>query len=72
MAHWINITGRAKGQIFQCSECKGKCHCISIGNADKYGFRNICNYDYCPRCGTKMDIENATRLIQIEEKENNG
>lgn len=68
MAHWINITGRTKGHKFQCSECKGKCNCISIGNADKYGARNICDYEYCPRCGKKMDLTQPTTIIEVEKK----
>lgn len=72
MAHWINITGRDKGQKFQCSKCKGNCNCIGIGCADKYGKRNFCTYQYCPRCGTKMDLENPTKLIQIEQGEGDG
>lgn len=65
--HWINITGRTKGQKFRCSNCKGECHCITYGNSDKYGKRNICDYEYCPRCGKEMDLTTSF-IIEKSEK----
>ena len=65
--HWINVTGRGKGQKFMCSKCNGKCNCIAIGCADKYNMRNFCNYQYCPRCGAEMDVENPTMYVFVEK-----
>ncbi len=66
--HWINITGRSKGQKFKCSECQGTCNCISYGNANKYGKKNICDYKYCPRCGKEMDLTTSF-IIEKSEKQ---
>ena len=68
MGHWIAVTTREHNQIFQCSECKGKCHCIAVGNAQKFWKRNICDYDFCPRCGNKMEVEEPTMYIPTETK----
>lgn len=57
MPYWINISGRTKGQKFMCSACFKECNCISIGSAEKWGERNICDYDYCPRCGLRMQTD---------------
>lgn len=65
MPHWINVTGRYKGQKFRCSKCGNECNCIGRGNASKIG-GNYCDYQYCPRCGVLMDLEGATILRQIE------
>lgn len=64
--HWINESGRAKGSIFICSECGGRCFCLYFGANKKI---NKCNYQYCPRCGRKMDIESGTKYVKVEVQE---
>ena len=64
MPHWINVTGRSKGTKFRCSKCQKECVCIFYG-ANKQ--TNTCNYEFCPRCGSKMDLGNPTRIVQVEE-----
>ena len=66
MPHWISATSRTKGQVFICSKCEGKCHCIARGNANKY-HGNYCDYQYCPRCGEKMDSYHQTVLVSVEK-----
>ena len=66
MPHWINTTGRSKGQKFMCSECRKSCNCIGTGNASKF-MDNYCDYQFCPRCGREMDLSNQTRLVQVEK-----
>lgn len=67
MPYWINVTGRSKGQVFMCSECKETCNCIGTGNASKYRY-NFCNYRFCPRCGMEMDLQRQTILVRVEKR----
>lgn len=61
--HWINITGRDKGEKFRCSKCQGECYCKYYG---AYKRTNYCSYQYCPRCGSEMDLGALTKLVQVE------
>lgn len=49
--HWESINADDSGYaaIYRCSVCKRG---ISIGYYDAY-----CDYEYCPRCGAKMNEE---------------
>lgn len=55
-AKWVSLTPSLlleefremeADKFFMCSECKGECQLVE---QDDY-------YDYCPRCGAKMDKE---------------
>lgn len=61
--HWIK-TSTDRGMKFLCSVCHGECVCLSTWS--KYKKTNDCNYQYCPRCGIKMDLEGQTRMVKHE------
>lgn len=66
MAHWTAKYTRSKCQKFICSECRGEVFCIAVGNSSKYKGYNYCDYQFCPRCGRKMNIE--IKRIAISEE----
>lgn len=53
MGYWMKAS-TTMGTQFICSECKGKSYCKCI--AGKRVKINWCDYEYCPRCGAKMEI----------------
>lgn len=65
-AHWINVTGRIKGQIFKCSKCGNTCY----NNAYRHG-KSFNDYKFCPRCGKPVDTEHPTimRTPNYEDRE---
>lgn len=60
--HWIK-TSTDRGMKFKCSVCGGDCVCASTWG--KYHATNNCNYQFCPRCGTKITGK-QTRMIWSE------
>lgn len=56
MGYWIKVHNRPKGQIYKCSKCRKDCNCIAYleRNNRKVSY---CNYDYCPHCSERMEVE---------------
>ena len=52
---FIAVTSRPKNQKYRCSKCGKECFCIAIGNSDRLGKRNYCNYRFCPFCGEEAE-----------------
>ena len=51
LPHWVKENTRGKSYLFKCSECGKVVYYIS-GQKE-----NICGYDFCPWCKTKMRCE---------------
>lgn len=52
---WIEENTRPKSFIFTCSECGRNAY--DMPQTGKKGFvKKVCRLEYCPHCGTKMEV----------------
>ena len=58
---WIEENRRPRSSQFVCSECHRTAY-DPQPTRDK-AWRKRCRYAYCPNCGAKMEVQDASRMV---------